>query len=208
MLCVSVFELCWTCETRSCLFKVLIISFLSIFVWMVHRPELILTSKTKKLRMIRRENEWKNTENFRKPQELWMHFFSYCQNTHLYFMQSYYSPNHAIPSPLKLQRLSWNISVLIFLFFFDNLSHHVITPGARDSAVFHSMRNRWWGRAGMDAPKERKTFTLRLTHWDPADPGTQSPSHRDCNGFLCLYTKLHLCMYVSKLLAHYDIFPR
>lgn len=50
---------------------------------------------------------------------------------------------------------------LFFPFFknstIDNFCHHVKTPAARGSAMFHSMENRWQGRdAEMDAWKEKK----------------------------------------------------
>lgn len=109
------------------------------------------------------------------------------------------------PCPESL--LSW---VLSFLTPIDNFCHHVKTPAARGSAVFHSMENRWRGRAEMAAWKKKRGEKKRLTHWgshwDPAEHGTHSPDESD-RGSVCLSLcvfisgELCLCMYLSKLFA-------
>lgn len=88
---------------------------------------------------------------------------------------------------------------LFFPFFknstIDNFCHHVKTPAARGSAMFHSMENRWQGRdAKMDAWKEKKkkrwgkkTLTHWDSHWDPARYSTHSPNERNRRSMcLCL----------------------
>lgn len=88
------------------------------------------------------------------------------------------------------------LSIFFFFFFtpIDNFCHHVKTPAARGSAVFHSMDNRWQGRTEMAAWKKsrkKKRLTHWDSHWDPAEHSTQSPNESD-RGSVCL----SVCIYV------------
>lgn len=75
-------------------------------------------------------------------------------------------------------------------------------PAARGSAVFHSMGNRWQGRAEMATWKkrrEKRRLTHWESHWDPAEQHTESQwlcvGVCVCGGELCLF------VYLSKLFA-------
>lgn len=164
--------------------------------------------------MVGKIKEWnKEIMSKEKLQKLWRTmdgFVSYCRNTNLSFILPYYSREEKLQPclPLTFEALP---SVLEHLCpHFSFLFWQSFPPC--DNAWSKRQRRvpqheEQMARPSRDGFSEgKKTLTLRLTHWDPADPGTQSPSQRDSSVFLSLYTELRLCMYVSKLLAHWYLY--
>lgn len=108
-----------------------------------------------------------------------------------------------------------NFCPQVFFFSFlqnstiDNFCHHVKTPAARGSAMFHSMENRWQGRdAEMDAwKKKKKDEEKRHSHTETHTEIQQDTAHtvpmRGIGG-VCVYAcvlmsgELGLCVYLSK----------
>lgn len=142
--------------------------------------------------MVGKIKEWnKEIMSKEKLQKLWRTmdgFVSYCRNTNLSFILPYYSREEKLQPclPLTFEALP---SVLEHLCpHFSFLFWQSFPPC--DNAWSKRQRRvpqheEQMARPSRDGFSEgKKTFTLRLTHWDPADPGTQSPSQRDSSVFL------------------------
>lgn len=84
------------------------------------------------------------------------------------------------------------------VFFFptpiDNFCHHVKTPAARGSAVFHSMENRWRGRAEMAAWKKRRDSHTE-THTEIRQNTAHRVPMRAIWGSVCVCLSVCICVW-------------